>query len=37
MHSNSGEVLLNMADLALYQSKAQGRNRTTIYSSGMEK
>ena len=24
MHSNSGETLLNMADLALYQSKAQG-------------
>jgi diguanylate cyclase (GGDEF)-like protein/PAS domain S-box-containing protein len=37
MHSNSGETLLNMADLALYQSKAQGRNRSTIYSSGMEK
>jgi PleD family two-component response regulator len=37
LHSHSGEILLNMADLALYQSKAQGRNRSTIYSSGMEK
>ena len=36
IHSTSGESLLGMADLALYQSKAQGRNRITIFAPGME-
>jgi diguanylate cyclase (GGDEF)-like protein/PAS domain S-box-containing protein len=36
IHSDSGDTLLNMADLALYQSKADGRNRVTVFSSEME-
>jgi diguanylate cyclase (GGDEF)-like protein len=34
-HSNSGEILLSMADTALYQSKADGRNRVTMFSPEM--
>lgn len=36
LHSNSGENLLNMADVALYHSKKNGRNRITVFSSDME-
>lgn len=36
IHSRSSDALLNMADLALYQSKANGRNRVTVFSSEME-
>jgi diguanylate cyclase (GGDEF)-like protein/PAS domain S-box-containing protein len=32
-HSTSGEQLLALADNAMYQSKARGRNCTSIYSS----
>lgn len=32
IHSKSGDTLLNMADMALYQSKEAGRNRVTVYS-----
>ncbi len=31
-HANSGEGLLIFADQALYQSKAEGRDRVTVYS-----
>jgi diguanylate cyclase (GGDEF)-like protein len=30
-HSNSSEIVLSLADKALYQSKANGRNRVTAY------
>lgn len=36
IHSNSGETLLSMADVALYQSKTGGRNRVTVFSPEME-
>jgi diguanylate cyclase (GGDEF)-like protein/PAS domain S-box-containing protein len=36
LHADLGETLLNMADLALYQSKANGRNRVTVYSPEMQ-
>lgn len=31
IHANSGEAVLNLADQALYESKANGRNKVTIY------
>ena len=36
IHSDAGETLLSMADLALYQSKADGRNRVTVFSPEIE-
>ena len=33
IHSDSGEAVLSLADQALYQSKADGRNKVTIYVS----
>ena len=36
VHANVGETLLSMADLALYQSKANGRNRVTVFSPEIE-
>lgn len=36
IHAKSGDVLLNMADMALYQSKEAGRNRVTVYSAEIE-
>jgi diguanylate cyclase (GGDEF)-like protein len=31
-HDRASEILLTLADQALYRSKASGRNRTTLYS-----
>jgi diguanylate cyclase (GGDEF)-like protein len=36
IHANSGDTLLNLADLALYQSKSNGRNRVTVFSPEMK-
>jgi diguanylate cyclase (GGDEF)-like protein/PAS domain S-box-containing protein len=32
LHADSGEAVLNLADQALYHSKANGRNHVTVYS-----